>query len=174
MQSEITVRRVRPDEAELFRSMRLAALLDAPDAFTETYAEASARPADYWVERVRQSVLAEEAIIVFAQNSAVIGISAGYVRDPGVARLISMWVVPHARGSAASTALVEHVVDWARDVGCHAITLGVTETNAGAFRLYEKCGFHPTDEIKHPIRPGSHLSAVQMIRQIQPRAGTGE
>jgi GNAT superfamily N-acetyltransferase len=168
MASEVAVRRIRSHEAELFRSMRLAALLDAPDAFTETYAEAVARPDDYWEERVKQGTIGEEAVIVVAENSSVVGVSAGYLRNPGVARLVGMWVAPHARGSTASTELVEHVVGWARDIGCEAITLGVTETNTRARRLYEKRGFRPADESKLPIRPGSHLLAVQMIRQILP------
>jgi len=165
---QVAIRRVRAEEAALLQSLRLAALQDAPDSFTETYTEAAARPAEYWTEWVTQGASGRDAVIAVAEHDRAVGISTGYVREPGVARLAGMWVAPPARGTGISAKLVEYVVQWARDIGCKAITLGVTETNTRAFRLYEKCGFHPSNESYLPIRPGSKLCAVQMIRQIQP------
>ena len=40
----MTVRRLRADEAALFKTLRLRALADAPDTFAHTHAEISARP----------------------------------------------------------------------------------------------------------------------------------
>jgi Acetyltransferase (GNAT) domain len=44
----MTVRRLRADEAALFKTLR--ALAAAPDAFAHTHAEISAKPEAYWQE----------------------------------------------------------------------------------------------------------------------------
>ena len=46
----MTVRRLRADEAALFKTLRLRALPDEPDAFAHTHAEISAKPEAYWQE----------------------------------------------------------------------------------------------------------------------------
>lgn len=49
----MTVRRLRPDEAALFKTLRLRAVADAPDAFARTFAEISAKPDEWWEEMTR-------------------------------------------------------------------------------------------------------------------------
>jgi hypothetical protein len=48
------VRQIQPDEWEVLRAVRLAALRDAPTAFSETLAEAEAMPADFWQGRAER------------------------------------------------------------------------------------------------------------------------
>ena len=44
----MTVRRLRADEAKLFKDLRLRALADAPSAFAHAHDEISAKPESYW------------------------------------------------------------------------------------------------------------------------------
>lgn len=44
------------------------------------------------------------------------------------------------RGQHIATALFEHVKEYAREIGCHNITLCVWEGNDAARRFYEKMG----------------------------------
>jgi len=44
----VTVRRLRPDETALFKTLRGRALADSPDAFAHTHAEICAKPDSYW------------------------------------------------------------------------------------------------------------------------------
>jgi ribosomal protein S18 acetylase RimI-like enzyme len=48
------------------------------------------------------------------------------------------------------------VIGWARERGCGRLVLSVTETNEGAARFYEACGFADTGE-RRPLREGSSL-----------------
>lgn len=48
-----------------------------------------------------------------------------------------------ARGRRVGTALYEHVVSFARELGCHNITLNVWACNPGACRFYEAMGLVP-------------------------------
>ena len=48
-----------------------------------------------------------------------------------------------ARGKHIGSALFEFVRDYAKSIGCHAITLNVWEGNDSAIRLYQNMGMHP-------------------------------
>ena len=45
-----------------------------------------------------------------------------------------------ARGRHVGTALYQHVIAYARDLGCHNVTLNVWECNPGARAFYEAMG----------------------------------
>ena len=47
------------------------------------------------------------------------------------------------RGRGIATALYDRVVGFARELGCHSVTLNVWCGNDGAMKFYEKCGMKP-------------------------------
>ena len=47
------------------------------------------------------------------------------------------------RGQGIATALYERVLVFARELGCHSVTLNVWCGNDGAMKFYEKCGMKP-------------------------------
>lgn len=47
------------------------------------------------------------------------------------------------RGMGVGRALFDHVVAYARQSGCHDVTLNVWELNPGARAFYERMGMHP-------------------------------
>jgi len=57
-----------------------------------------------------------------------------------------MYVRPRARGRSVGDALVATVLDWASKRSATTVHLWVTETNAPARALYERCGFALTGE----------------------------
>ena len=48
-----------------------------------------------------------------------------------------------ARGRHIGSALFEFVRDYAKSIGCHAITLNVWEGNDSAIHFYQNMGMHP-------------------------------
>ena len=48
-----------------------------------------------------------------------------------------------ARGRHVGQALYQYIVDYARSIGCHNVTLNVWSCNPGAMRFYEKQGMKP-------------------------------
>ena len=48
-----------------------------------------------------------------------------------------------ARGKHIGKALFDYVRDYAKSIGCHAITLNVWEGNDSAIRFYQNMGMHP-------------------------------
>lgn len=74
---------------------------------------------------------------------------AGSFTDPDqaqVVHLVAMWVAPSHRGRGIGELLVEAFVRDAAARGWEAVELRVVDTNVGAWRLYERCGFTPTGE----------------------------
>ena len=134
----VTIRRLRADQWQTYRDLRLASLRDAPDAFATSYDEAV-----HWDESAWLDGFALPSWFAYIGDTPV-----GMVRvgrgDEDVPELISMWVAPSARGSSAAGQLVESVLAWARDAGKSGVALGVVADNARALGLYRRCGFAPT------------------------------
>jgi GNAT superfamily N-acetyltransferase len=149
-QRQIDVRRVRPEEADLLRAVRLRALADAPEAFTARLADEAAQPPSFWEARARRGADGPDgaSFLGFCDGAAA-GI-VGAFRRGGVAELVSMWVAPEARGAGLARALVAAAVAWARASGIASLELWVTSGNADADAFYERLGFRGTEPIPHP------------------------
>jgi ribosomal protein S18 acetylase RimI-like enzyme len=156
--STVTVRRLRADEADVLRTLRLRALRDSPAAFGQTYAEISAEPDSYWAEMTRSVTDPDRhAMFLAEEGTAAVGLCFGLVDHERAdrAHLGGMWVAPQARRRGAGQALVDAVLAWARERHFADIVLWVTEGNAEAAALYERHGFRPTGRSRPlPSNPG--------------------
>ena len=158
----VVVREVTLDDWEILRDVRLAALREAPSAFGSTYAREAAFTEQQWRGRI-----SDRSVTYFAylpDNPEPAGLAGVYVQDD-VADVVSMWVRPSARGRGAGEALIEATADWAkaRDHAC--LLLWVTESNAPARKLYDRCGFAPTGE-RQPLPSDPTLPEVRMRRPL--------
>jgi ribosomal protein S18 acetylase RimI-like enzyme len=142
------IERLTPDDWQIYRDFRLAALTQDAFAFGAT------------LERERQleeadlrARLEHRAMFAARLNERFVGLVGGIPSDEDhIADLISMWVAPEARRRSIGHALVRAVLDWAREQRFDHVKLWVTEGNKAAERLYERNGFVPTGEREH-IRP---------------------
>jgi GNAT superfamily N-acetyltransferase len=160
----LDVVRLKPDEWETYRAIRLAALRDAPSAFGSTLAEAERQTEATWRGRL------ETSPIFVARLPELDGVDAGLIgayleRETETYELVSMWVRPEARGRGVSDALVQTVLDWVADAGADQVHLWVTESNQPARRLYERCGFSYTGE-RAPLPSDPTLSELGMVRSL--------
>jgi GNAT superfamily N-acetyltransferase len=160
----VMVREVVAEDWAALRDIRLEALRDAPEAFGSTYeGEAAFAEAD-WQRRISRGgnflgYLPE------ASASEPVGLIGGYVEEPGMVELVSMYVRPRGRGRGVGEALIATVVDWAAARNAASVHLWVTETNKPALLLYERCGFTPTGE-RQPLPSNPALAEVALSRPI--------
>jgi ribosomal protein S18 acetylase RimI-like enzyme len=142
--SDLSLRRLAPDDAIPYRTLRLRGLLEHPDAFTSSHAEESERP----IAATAQRIAPDSPDWVF--GAFVGGVLAGVVglaREPRAknrhkASVFGMYVAPDHARQGIGAALMRHAIEVARSVpGLEQLVLTVTETNAAAKRLYEKLGF---------------------------------
>lgn len=160
---KIEVVRLRPDEWEAFRSIRLDALRDAPYAFGSTLAWAEQQDEPFWRGRLENPIFVARLAELDGTDAGLIG--TFFDEDTKTHELVSMWVRPEARGRGVADALVERIVDWVREAGADHVHLWVTETNQPARRLYERCGFTYTDE-RALLPSDPTLTELGMVRSL--------
>lgn len=56
MISKYVIRRIQPNEGELYRDIRLQSLADAPEAFASTLESALARTLESWTEQANSTI----------------------------------------------------------------------------------------------------------------------
>jgi ribosomal protein S18 acetylase RimI-like enzyme len=158
------VRRVRPDEWQALRDLRLRALATDPDAFGDSRAAASARSDADWQ---RYADPPDGVAFVAATSEGFAGMAKGGTVDsrPGVAGVYGMWVAPEARRSGVGAALLDAVEAWARDAGYESIGLGVNTVNEPAIRLYAARGYADTGD-RHRLRDDTDLVIQIMARPL--------
>ncbi|MFS0893763.1 N-acetyltransferase family protein [Microbacterium sp. 179-I 3D3 NHS] len=155
----VVVRRVRADEGERVRDLRLDAVRDvaAPIAFLSTFEEEAGRDDDFWAARAAGSAEGD-AVAQFVAETADewVGTVTVIRRSPGetdhhgrpvtAARgdVVGVYVRPEHRGSGTIGALLDAAADWARSRGDRALSLDVHEDNARAQAAYRRAGFHDT------------------------------
>lgn len=152
------VRRVRTDEWEALREIRLAALTDSPDAFGSTLAEERDADEARWRGWITGEGWAGDVATFIAEAPGpLLGMATGYRPDdrPTTGWLFAMWVRPERRGEGIGRQLVAAVEEWAAALDIDQLLLHVTDGNDGAVRFYASCGFVGTSDVPEPLREGS-------------------
>ncbi|MFD8751834.1 GNAT family N-acetyltransferase [Kitasatospora sp. NPDC059577] len=136
-----TLRTLTSAEWPLWRDLRLAALTEAPHAFTHGLAEWHRGGEQRWRDRLH--LPGAHHVAAFLDEDPV-GLVGGLRGSPdGVRELRSLWVAPKARGRGVADRLIEEVERWARVTGGTALRLAVLPGNTPAFALYRRHGFAP-------------------------------
>jgi GNAT superfamily N-acetyltransferase len=158
----IIVRRIRAEEWERLRAIRLRALADAPMAFGSTWADEQARPDEFWRSRAAGGAKdADRATFIAERDDEWVGNVTCLLAQGGSgerpAWVVGMWVDPAVRRHGTAQALLRVLAGWARERGADVLNLHVVETNAPAIALYERLGFHATGETV----PLPHMPSVR-------------
>jgi len=136
------IRRLGIEDAADYRTLRLRSFMEHPEAFTTSYHELE-----------RQTLAETEKRMAMPHlkfwGAFKDGVLCGYVgldresraKSHHKATLVGMYVAPEFAGRGIGRALVEALVHEARADGLELVVLTVTEGNAKAEKLYEKCGF---------------------------------
>jgi GNAT superfamily N-acetyltransferase len=163
--SEITVRVLTEDEWEKYRSVRLAALRESPEAFAATLEAETAYDEALWRERMTRSrrLLAEDA----GEVVGVASVGQGGDESPTVAELFGLWVTPARRGTGVATALVRAGADTARAQGSTHLAYWVGTENGRAVAFASGFGFRPTDS-RRAMRVVSEDDGQEEIAMVLP------
>ena len=160
----MTLRRLRADEVEPLRELRLRALREDPGAFAETYEDARDRPLEDWAS---WAAGASRVIVVAIDGERWVGMVACRRLGPDSTWLTALWVDPTDRGAGLGSRLIEAAADWAREQGAATVALSVTTTHDAAAGLYARTGFTETGR-RRPLPSDPSRTEVFLSRPVRP------
>ena len=142
----MSIRRLLPADASAYRALMLEAYAGHPDAFTSSVAERAALPHSWWESRLDPAPRPAAIVLGAFRREQLAGVAGVSFEAREKARhkatLFGMYVGPAYRGEGLGGQLVHAVLAQARmrpDV--IVLQLTVTDGNATARALYERCGF---------------------------------
>ncbi|MBC5782756.1 GNAT family N-acetyltransferase [Ramlibacter sp. USB13] len=135
------IRRLAPADALSFRSLRLRALREHPDAFTSSWEEER----ELGVEAAAARLAGDTAFWGAFQGAELYGF-VGLEREHRAknrhkATVVAMFVAPEVAGQGVGRALLSALLAHARSAGLGSLVLTVTEGNERALNLYRAVGF---------------------------------
>jgi ribosomal protein S18 acetylase RimI-like enzyme len=137
-----------PDDAAVYRALRLAGIAELPATFCTTHAAESSLPLAQIAQRLRAT---SHQIIFGVFNKEELIAIAGLRREPiavvhDKASLWSVYVAPQARGRGAGRQLVQAAITHACTIPeLGRVRLAVAQDNHAALSLYLNCGFALAD-----------------------------
>lgn len=165
-QGAVSVRRLTPGDTEIFRTVRLAALQDSPDAFGESLAVA--RESDWSARTASGSSFTDRGVFLALAGQQAVGMV--FVRGeapPSPAFLGGMWVHPLFRRHGVGRALVVHGLTFLRSIGQRRVSLWVASAHSEVLSFYRTLGFRETGATDSSS-PGSPLTIAELSLDLAP------
>jgi ribosomal protein S18 acetylase RimI-like enzyme len=154
----MNIRRLHVDDAATFQALRLAALLDAPEAFMASHEEEKDLPLSTVARRLED--LPGHAVFGAFDGERLVGM-VGVAREARIkmahkAYVWGMYVSAAARGHGVARQLMAAALALARATeGIAKVTLSVDAANVAAIALYESLGFVVFAREADAVRLGS-------------------
>jgi RimJ/RimL family protein N-acetyltransferase len=163
MMQHITCAELSPDDWQRLRDLRLASLLDAPDAFGGNYERESAFTEAQWRETFEK--LAYIAASIDGRDIAIMSVEPMRGDFGATCWIGGCWSNPDYRGSGAVRAMFDFLDSIAESKGWAVQGLGVFVVNESAIAAYRKLGFVAMGEPQESTRkPGNYYQ--RMIRGL--------
>lgn len=154
------IRRLTPEDASAFRTLRLAALLDEPTAFGASYEEESALAPEVLASRLAQH--SDRGVFGAFDGDMLVGLVALAREDKLKLRhkgmIFGIYVTPEARGKGISRKLLTQALALAESVpGLLQVNLSVNANKQAAISLYESLGFQTFGREPGAMKIGNSL-----------------
>jgi L-amino acid N-acyltransferase YncA len=161
----VSIRRIAPDEIDVFQRIRLEALRCEPASFASRFEDWVILSDEEWRRR-----LADPVFIAFS-NSEPIGIMGLSCFRPSKmahrAMLVSVYVRRSERGMGIAAGLLNVVSNYARGLGILQMELAVNAENPAALRFYQGHGFVEVGRIPGGLLDGDReIDDVIMVRRL--------
>jgi ribosomal protein S18 acetylase RimI-like enzyme len=160
--SDLAIRRLAPEDAPVYRTLRLRALLEHPDAFTSSHAEDSKIPLATTERRLApDSPDWVYGGFVAGELAGIVGlVRERRAKNRHKASVFGMYVAPEHGRQGIGAALLRHVIETARLEGIEQLVLTVTDNNVPARTLYERSGFRSFGVEPRAIRVNDGVNDV--------------
>lgn len=159
------IRRIFPDDVDVFRSIRLEALRTEPSSFASRYEDWVVLPVEDWRRRLNDPVF-----VAFSGDEPV-GIMGLLRQRPSKmshrATLVMVYLRASFRGSGLARKLLDVVIDFARHEKILQLELAVSAENPGAIGFYHREGFCEVGRIPGGLLDGGReVDDIIMVRRL--------
>ena len=150
-----------------FKALRLDALKSDPDAFGETFEDASRLSDDEWSDKLSRTLSSGDTIFVAEAGDEFVGM-CGVGEDRtrrGYGFVWGVFVKKAYRKSGAGSKLMDAAEAWALGRGFKGVNGLVAAPNDRAINFYRKRGYDvggPTET----LRPGSDIPVHSISKQL--------
>jgi ribosomal protein S18 acetylase RimI-like enzyme len=144
------IRRIRVEEWQAHRALRLKALATDRIAFGSSFERETRLTDDEWREMTEKGANSRSSCLSVAEtsDSGLVGMAVGEVLE-GRLWIFGMWVEPSRRGRGIGGALIDSVISWLHQQSpTGPILLDVNPRQTAAVRLYESRGFRANGRSK--------------------------
>ncbi|MFZ0279413.1 MAG: GNAT family N-acetyltransferase [Candidatus Sulfotelmatobacter sp.] len=143
--TQLEIRRASPENAPAIATVLHESFAEFKALYTEGGFSATALSSDQILARMQ-----EGPVWVALRRGTVLGTVAAVMKGDSV-YIRGMAVHPSARGSGCGARLLQQVEVWVRSQDCTRLFLSTTPFLDSAIRLYQRFGFHRTDEDMHDL-----------------------
>ena len=168
------IRLLSPDDAPAYRTLRLRALADHPDAFTSGVEQEAARPLAWSQQRLTPDDKRPHDFFLGAFRGSdlrgMVGVEGRYrPKERHNARVVGMYVAPALAGQGVGMVLMEELLRRARSFPeLLQLDLTVTAGNERAQGIYTRCGFTVCGILPDAIRVDGRFHAkVHMVLRLR-------
>ncbi len=167
IEADIEIRRLDPNEVDIFRTIRLAALEAEPSSFASSSEDWQAFSEELWAQ-----ILTESPVIVAFRHGKPVGMMGLMKQKPGKtshrAFLIMVYVDEENRGTGIATRLLKAVEKLAVDSGIIQLELDVSVENVPAIRFYRREGYAQIGRIPAGfLEEGKEVDLLLMARRME-------
>ena len=144
---EIKIVQLPPDRWKEYKSLRLEALLNDPQAFGQKYDKALNFPDSYWIEHLENTINKNKLLVYFAEcKRKLIGMIGAFFHSneetKDSARIFSVYVNKDFRAQGIAKRLQAHLLKELRNIrGLKKVKVLVNQSQVSAVRLYKQGGF---------------------------------
>jgi ribosomal protein S18 acetylase RimI-like enzyme len=164
------IRRLVPGDASAYRTLRLRALWEFPQAFTSSYSEDETLPLEASETRLASAHQRFWGAFDGRELCGMVGLERQTrAKNRHKAKVVGMYVAHEQMGRGIGSALLEALLQDARACGLELLVLTVTEGDSSAVRLYQRSGFRSYGIEPHAIKvDGRPYAKNHMYLELSP------
>lgn len=159
---ELQIRLADPCEAPAISKVLYESFVEYETRYTPGGFATTTPNAEQILTRMR-----EGPVWLACREERVLGTVAAVVKGQSI-YMRGMAVLPDARGLRIGARLLEQVEQWGADRGCLRIFLSTAPFLNAAIRLYERFGFHRTNEGPHDLLGTPLFTMEKNVQQTSP------
>ncbi|MFE9454489.1 GNAT family N-acetyltransferase [Streptomyces sp. NPDC006739] len=167
---DYSLHRVRTQDWQAYRVIRLQMLRDTPLAYLETIEDALGHPDSEWQFRTsRAAGPGNIGVAAVEPGGSWTGVMNAFLPAPDTAKLVGVWLHPDHRGASggAATLMLDEIVRWARqETSAERLALLVHEENRRAIAFYRRSGFVATGH-SEPYPLNESQQEVEMVLPLR-------